>query len=229
MVKVEYSPLVSDVSGRFGGVVFSRWQGVNVVKKYAPAGNPNSDLQNRRRRAFHYIAGQWPATKGSPRSREPWIRRAASRRGSAYTVFQSRNLDAIYESGDVSQFEWFPWPDPGIEPAISLSLFTNLPGALTFTVATGTPDRVPGGVVNRLQLVVAHGIDWVDDDPLFETRITEDTWPGSDTTVTYNRTGLPHGAEVRVWVGITGFVVGRSGPEGIIGSPTITKNIKLAG
>lgn len=45
MARIVLAPLVSDISGKTCGVVFSRWKGRNYVRKLVIPTNPKSDLQ----------------------------------------------------------------------------------------------------------------------------------------------------------------------------------------
>lgn len=52
MAKVTYAPLVNSMSGRFGGVVFSGWKGIQLVRRHVNPANPKTDSQQAVRNIF---------------------------------------------------------------------------------------------------------------------------------------------------------------------------------
>lgn len=51
-MKVTFGPIVTEVSGRFAGMVFSRWQGVSTIRRFTPPSNPNTADQQAIRNLF---------------------------------------------------------------------------------------------------------------------------------------------------------------------------------
>lgn len=59
MAKVEYAPIVSGVSGRFAGIVFSRWRGIPTLRRFVSPAQPRTADQLTTRRAFRVANGVW--------------------------------------------------------------------------------------------------------------------------------------------------------------------------
>lgn len=59
MARVRFAPLVDQVRGRVGNVVFSDWRGIGTARKYAVSRNPDSSGQQLSRSAFRAGSGVW--------------------------------------------------------------------------------------------------------------------------------------------------------------------------
>lgn len=86
MAKVSYAPLVDNVSGRFGGLVFSQWRGVALIRRFVTPLNPNTTNQQLIRRLFRGANRWWSDMVAAPQLRSTWFTAAT---GQSYT---DRNL-----------------------------------------------------------------------------------------------------------------------------------------
>lgn len=59
MARVRFAPLVDEVRGRVGNVVFSDWRGIGTARRYAVSRNPDSSGQQLSRSAFRAGSGVW--------------------------------------------------------------------------------------------------------------------------------------------------------------------------
>ena len=58
-MKLTYAPIVERASGRFGGMVFSHWQGVELARRFIPPAQPRSLAQVEQRNLFRNLNRIW--------------------------------------------------------------------------------------------------------------------------------------------------------------------------
>lgn len=95
MARIVLSPLVDQISGKFGGLVFKRFRSTDVMTRFRPATNPDTRTQQRNREAFRNARLWWnsvPRQFQSPFTpfvtvddwvRYWWVQEAQRRTGSA--------------------------------------------------------------------------------------------------------------------------------------------------
>jgi len=99
MARVTLGPLVSDVSGKTAGSVFSRWKGRNYVRRLVTPANPQSVAQTAQRNAMARCVILW-------RFLAAWVKTALDEVGidfqmSGYNWFCGQNVvnEKTYDSG----------------------------------------------------------------------------------------------------------------------------------
>ena len=101
-MKITYSAIINNLSGRSGGVVFSRWQGVRVGRIFTPPTQPRTSNQVGHRNLFRWLNRMYKLVNNSWQL-ESWKRAAEGRPGIARNFFMASNLSAI-GSGNRRQF-----------------------------------------------------------------------------------------------------------------------------
>ena len=133
-MKITYSAIINNLSGRSGGVVFSRWQGVRVGRIFTPPTQPRTSNQVGHRNLFRWLNRMYKLVNNSWQL-ESWKRAAEGRPGIARNFFMASNLTAIgSETDDNSFVPFYLQPTPasawvggsatGQSGAISLSWTT---------------------------------------------------------------------------------------------------------
>ncbi len=99
MARITLGPLISDISGKTAGSVFSRWHGRNYVRRLVIPANPQSVLQTAQRNAMARSVYLW-------RSLVTWAKTAldvvgTGYRMSGYNWFCGQNVvdEKTYDSG----------------------------------------------------------------------------------------------------------------------------------
>lgn len=119
-MKVVYAPIVSDASGRFGGMVATKWRATNAFRRFRAPANPKTTLQLEVRRIFINASRFW-TTQGA-RTRAAWTAFALGKN------FQGRN-------------RYIALQVPAMKGAANANLMVGTPGdasTLGFTLCTFT-------------------------------------------------------------------------------------------
>ncbi len=160
-MKIETTPLVSSVSGRAGGIVFSRWKGRKLVRLFAQPSNPNSTRQQLVRGYFKGLNAGWKnANTDSYLWRAVWwdIAKAEAYLGrNEFLGFNLRRLLAgtppttteslpLLPGGDAIEAPTVTVQDDGngklkVTAALSTDL-PQLPGFKPWVLAVGLPSAV---------------------------------------------------------------------------------------
>ena len=205
MAKVTYAPIVSDVRGRFGGMVFTQWQGVAAMRRFVPPSQPRTTGQVSHRNLFRALTGLYTRANNT-RFQQSWARRAQGQPGIGRNFYLGDNVRLVGGESDTAKLE--PYYGLTILPqAASLSV---TPGTDQLVVAWTAPTGVaPSGYT--LAGYVGYAMrdqDLHDASPEYEQHfISED-----DSTLTDTITGLESGEDYRVWIAPYYTV---SGGEGI--------------
>ena len=111
-MKITYSALINNLSGRNGGVVFSRWQGVKVGRVFTPPTQPRTSNQVGHRNLFRWLNRMYKLVSLDWQL-ESWKRAAEGRPGIARNFFMASNLSAIgSETTDNSFVPFYIQPEP---------------------------------------------------------------------------------------------------------------------
>ncbi len=90
MAIIELHPFIESAAGRLGGLVFTTWKGITVLRGRGFPSNPRTPLQQENRSAFGEIVKQWRALP--PEAKERWNDLARGRPLSGYNEFIAVNM-----------------------------------------------------------------------------------------------------------------------------------------
>jgi len=90
MSRIMYTPLVSDVRGKTGDIVFSAWKGRGTVRRRVTPANPNTAAQQAIREAMALVVACWQALTTAVKDR--WDEEAPARRISGFNMFSQENV-----------------------------------------------------------------------------------------------------------------------------------------
>lgn len=130
MARVTLSPLVSDVRNKVAAIVFSKWRGVNYMRKLVTPSNPNTAAQQAVRTALKHLVLFWQSV--APVFRDAWNLYASGKPKSGFNCFVGSNVvnerDAVLWS--------FTKPNKDVTPIATMSIAAGGAGeiACTFTV-----------------------------------------------------------------------------------------------
>ncbi|MBI4976283.1 MAG: hypothetical protein HZC28_02315 [Spirochaetes bacterium] len=96
MATITLSPLISDLRGRIGSIVFCKWKGVHYVRRYAPHNPSNTLLQAAQRAVFRDAITAWQGLSDDARRR--WSQKAAHLAMSGYNLFISRVMTGTVDN-----------------------------------------------------------------------------------------------------------------------------------
>lgn len=143
MAKVEYAPLVSNVSGRMSGMVFSRWQGVQLVRRFSAPANPKSPSQVSQRNAFRNLTETYIRLPNTVRAnnvplprdllQQAWRKYAGGRPGIGRNFFIGT---LARDRGTINAGHFLPANRILQPPTIALSVSTARALQVTFTLPT---------------------------------------------------------------------------------------------
>ena len=147
-MKLTYSALINDISGRNGGVVFSRWQGVRVGRLFTPPTQPRTASQVGHRNLFKWLNRMYKLASNSWQI-ESWKRSATGRPGIARNFFIAENIVAIGEDTNDNDFIPFyvqPQPSSGWVGAAA----TGGSGTIEFSFTTLPNPSEAGKTVSQI-------------------------------------------------------------------------------
>ena len=90
MARVTYSPLVSDVRGKAGPIVFSSWKGRPVVRELVTPANPNTNDQKAQRDIWRMVVAWWHGMSLDMRAAMKIL--AAGEAVTGFNAFTKRNV-----------------------------------------------------------------------------------------------------------------------------------------
>ena len=76
-MKVAYAPLVSSASGRFGGMVFSRWRGITLIRSFTMPAQPRTSRQVLVRNFFRGVTSMFLRGSAVLGFRHAWTQAAS--------------------------------------------------------------------------------------------------------------------------------------------------------
>ncbi|MBM4092064.1 MAG: hypothetical protein FJ276_21935 [Planctomycetes bacterium] len=120
MSRITYTPLVSDVRGKTGDIVFSAWKGRGTVRRRVTPANPNSAGQQQIRAAMALVVACWQGLTAAVKNR--WDAEAPARRISGFNMFSQENI--ADERAD--NWEQLTPANADVEPAASVSAAWNV-------------------------------------------------------------------------------------------------------
>lgn len=141
-MKLEFSPLVTSVSGRFGGLVFSSWQGVPLARIFRRPSQPRTAAQVAHRNAFRNLLrlyGQIPAVNWAAVSglndiwKQSWVNLAKRQPGQGRNFFLAAPLKQ--EKPSFYNQSWFG--SSVVEAGPEITEGTHTATTLEFSVAGG--------------------------------------------------------------------------------------------
>lgn len=210
------------MSGRFGGVVFSRWQGVSLIRKFTPPAQPRTPAQVAQRELFTNLNRSFPFLRAHPRSYTPWQLRASGVPGIPRSLYLGRNSRNLTGETSLEAFDPIDWPAHDIGDQWTLTAGGTTAGQVTVTV-TPTSPTVPQGVsVSNVILVIAKDDNWSQINAIADLQVAVPTGGGGTTAVTHTFTGLTEGDGVRIFAALTGPEAGMTVFNAYHGSATKT-------
>lgn len=158
MAKVEYAPLVSQVSGRFQGIVFSRWRGIQTLRRFVSPSQPRTADQLSTRRAFRVANGAWFAIARVANTvlveswRDAALHPATDRNAFIKGIVENlRTAQSLASFGFLAATRGTPLPEPSASGAVSA-------GTLTLTIAAY--DLPSDYTSPTFQAVYVGPVDW---------------------------------------------------------------------
>ncbi|MBI4979491.1 MAG: hypothetical protein HZC28_18585 [Spirochaetes bacterium] len=90
MTTAIFSPIVTDIRGRFWDVVFSVWRGIHYVRRHVPHNTSNTPAQAAQRRSFAEAVRSWQTHDRDQQRR--WSQAAKHLNMSGYNLYISRYM-----------------------------------------------------------------------------------------------------------------------------------------
>jgi len=148
-VIVKYAPIVSDASGRFGGLVFSKWRATRVVRSFRAPSNPNSTDQAEVRAIFSNCGAAW--LQQGTYTRLAWEAYAIGKNFLGRNAFIARQVPALQGIVNLDDYVGTPGDASTLAP---VSMVVT-PGATNLACAVTTPAVPSGWAIAR---VVAYAL-----------------------------------------------------------------------
>ena len=164
MAKIEYSALLNSISGRVGGSVFSRWQGIPVLRRFVNPSQPRTALQVQHRNVFRNMLAAFgelpsvnhatPAPSINDLWRVSWQQFASGQPGQARNFFIADILAKMRSGVDVNLEDIDLLVGSGSvgAPAIAVGSYT----ATHFPVTLSALPTPPNGFEFLGELVVGY-------------------------------------------------------------------------
>lgn len=202
-MKVNYSPIVSDVSGRFQGMVFSRWQGVNVVRKFTPPSQPRTVDQVEVRNLFREMNRAFREYGRDLLPYFSWVPRSAGRPGIARNFFLGENVRALQGKTDLADFEPFGFGVRQISTdwTLAVAAGTNA-GELDVTCTPSSPTIPAGYEAYGFVVVAAEDLDYGTTGNEIALEVADLAWVDGTTAVEVTFDNLTAGT----WRGFANLV-----------------------
>ncbi len=134
-MKVWYAPLVSDVRGRFGGLVMSAWRGTRVVRVFRSPSNPKTSDQMKVRRIFQNATRFWGVMNSETRA--AWVAFAAGKDFTGRNSMIAKQVPALNDQTDCHLMVGTPGDASTLPPTSATVVPTD--GMLTVTIVPPTP------------------------------------------------------------------------------------------
>lgn len=137
-MKVTYAPIVSDASGRMGGIVATRWRGINIFRRFVAPAQPRTAAQVEVRNKFRLANALYGFAPTY--ALESWSQYQASRPAIARNGFIAAMGDIASGESDLSTLIAY-FNRSGV-PFLEALTATPTAGTITFTSPT---QIVPSG------------------------------------------------------------------------------------
>lgn len=151
-MKVNYAPLVSGVSGRFGGQVFTQWRGIDVVRSFTPPAQPRSSAQMMVRNAFRASNALYES--GIQQFVDAWEAQRGSSAGTGRNIFTGRLIQATQGETDLEMFNLIQGQSLFPAPTVAVT-----PGNAMLTPAVTPPTAPTGYTISGYLRVVNRNAD----------------------------------------------------------------------
>ena len=151
-LKVNYAPLVSGVSGRFGGQVFTQWRGIDVVRSFTPPAQPRTPAQLAVRNAFS--AGNAFYESGIQQFVDAWEDRRGSSAGTGRNIFVGSLIRSTQGETDLDAFEIIEGAAQFPAPVVTVTA-----GSAQLTPAVTPPTPPTGFTISGYLRVVIGNFD----------------------------------------------------------------------
>jgi len=153
-MKITYAPIISDASGRFGGMVFSKWRGVRLVRRFRKPANPQSTDQVYVRNIFRNCNIAW--IRQSPNVRAAWVASAVGKDFTGRNHYISKQVPVLNDQTDMDLFIGTPGDASTTAPSSVVS-----GGGDALLVVTVTPPAVPAGwAITKVHAYAIADNDW---------------------------------------------------------------------
>jgi len=181
-MKVTLAPIVSTISGRFGGMVGTNWKGIYLFRRFQSPSNPNTTAQQNVRVLFRNLTITF--TIQTARLRAAWDSFATGKRFIARNSWIGRNVAIM--NGDANLNDMVA--TPGDASTLPPTNITVTPAAAQFTIDISTPALPTGWTITRIITVVWRDRDFRTLQPASAVGFDEEV----DTTSPYQNvhTGL---------------------------------------
>ena len=147
-MKITYSALINNLSGRSGGVVFSRWQGVRVGRVFTPPTQPRTAAQTGHRNLFRWLNRMYRLVTNSWVVAS-WVRSALAAPGIPRNFFMKANLDSIgQETNDNNFVPHYIQPEP--TSAWVAAAAAGVSGQINLTWTTAPTPSLGGRVRSQI-------------------------------------------------------------------------------
>lgn len=90
MALVTFSPLVNNIRGRVGDIVYSVWRGIPYIRRHVPHNTSNTPAQASQRQSFAQAVHAWQTLDS--KQQRCWSQAAMHLNMSGYNLFISRYL-----------------------------------------------------------------------------------------------------------------------------------------
>ena len=151
-MKLTYAPIVERASGRFGGIVFSHWQGVELARRFIPPSQPRSTAQVQQRNLFRNLNRVWQILNGAPIRPWGWIKRARGVPGIPRNFFIGANSGIRSVTTPLPVPAWETGNPAFPQPTLTLDITTA--EQLTVTATPSALPSPPGWVRHGAQCII---------------------------------------------------------------------------
>ncbi len=140
-MKITLAPIVSDVRGRFGGLVFSAWRGVRLARRFRAPSNPKTSDQMKVRRIFQNLTRLW--TVMNTVTRASWVAWAAGKDFTGRNALVGKNVAPLNDETDCDLYVGTPGDASTIPPVSTVIT----PGDTELSVAVTEPTEPTGWTI----------------------------------------------------------------------------------
>lgn len=146
---VKYAPIVSDASGRFGGLVFSKWRATKVIRAFRAPSNPDSTDQQEVRAIFSNCGSAW--LQQGAYTRAAWDAYAVGKNFLGRNAYIARQVPALQGQTTLDDLVGTPGDASTLSP-VSMVI---TPGTTNLSCAVTVPSAPSGWAIAR---VVAYAL-----------------------------------------------------------------------
>jgi hypothetical protein len=190
-MKVTLGPLVSRISGRYGGTVASNWKGIDLIRRFKAPANPNTTDQQEVRRLFINITAWF--VRLTTYTRAAWNTQAAGRPYIGRNRAIALNIPVLQGTTTLAALV----PVPGDASTVPPAALVITPGDAQLTATITAPAIPTGWSITRAIAACVESVDWtttVDPNALVIRESTDESSPYAPVI-----TGLSNGLVYRLW------------------------------